>query len=91
MYSGGGESEGKAVIVRNDANSSTANTAAAANVTPSENNTSNIGQSSAPTNVEPTPVQTSTGTPAKESKKTPGFELLCGITALIAVSLYRRS
>jgi uncharacterized repeat protein (TIGR01451 family) len=85
--SGGGESEGKAVIVRNDANSSTANTAAAANVSPTENNN---GQSSTPANVEPTPVQTSTGTPAKESKKTPGFEPLCGIIGLLVVYLYRR-
>jgi len=85
--SGGGESEGKAVIVRNDANSSTVNTAAAANVSPTENNNE---QSSTPANVEPTPVQTSTGTPAKESKKTPGFELLCGITGLLVVCLYRR-
>ena len=71
-------------------NSSTANTAAAANVTPTETNTSNVGQSSTPANAEPTPVQTATGTPAKESKKTPGFELLCGITGLLAVFLYRR-
>jgi uncharacterized repeat protein (TIGR01451 family) len=85
--SGGGNSEGKAVVVTNDANGSPANTAAPANVSPTETNN---GQSSTPANVEPTPVQTTTGTPAKESKKTPGFELFCGITGLLAVYLYRR-
>lgn len=43
-----------------------------------------------PADVEPTPVQTTTMTPAKESKKTPGFKLLCVITELLGVYLYRR-
>jgi uncharacterized repeat protein (TIGR01451 family) len=89
--SGGGNSGGKAVIVGNEVNGSTANKAAATNVTPNENNTSSIVQSGTPVNVEPIPVQTSTGTTAKESKKTPGFELIGGITALFAaLFLYTR-
>lgn len=31
-----------------------------------------------------------TGNPANESKKTPGFEIFCGIPGLLAVYLYRR-
>ncbi len=32
-----------------------------------------------------------TGSPANESKKTPGFEIICGITGLLAVYLYRKN
>jgi PGF-CTERM protein len=36
-------------------------------------------------------VQTATSTPAKQSKKTPGFEIIFGVTALLGVTyLYRR-
>ena len=43
-------------------------------------------------NVEQTPEQqNNTSILAKESKSTPGFETICGITGLLAVFLYRRN
>ena len=84
---GGGGSIGRATV---DGSHSTVNTIAAANVTQPENNTSNIEQST-PANIDQTPVPKATSTPAKQSKKTPGFETICGITALFAaVFIYRR-
>ena len=42
-------------------------------------------------NVEQTPEQkNNTSTPAKESKSTPGFEIVCGIAGMLAVFLVRR-
>jgi len=32
-----------------------------------------------------------TGSPANQSKKTPGFEIICGITGLLAVYLYKKN
>jgi uncharacterized repeat protein (TIGR01451 family) len=59
------------------------------NVTPPVTITPNVVPSSTPVSVEPTPVQTATSTPAK--KKTPGFETIFGITALLgAVYLCKR-
>ena len=82
----GGGSIGHATVV----SSSTVNTSAAANVTQPETNTSNVEQSSTPTNVQ-TPEPKATSTPAKQSKRTPGFEIISGVTALLgAVYLYRR-
>ncbi|MDQ1252134.1 MAG: hypothetical protein QG646_1249 [Euryarchaeota archaeon] len=86
--SGGGDSEGKAVVVKNNANvSSTANKDTASSVTPKENNK---GQSSTPANVEQAPVQTTTGTPAKEGKQVPGFEIIYGMTALLSIFRYKK-
>ncbi|MDQ1255345.1 MAG: trimeric autotransporter adhesin [Euryarchaeota archaeon] len=68
--------------------SSTANTHAVSNVTQPANNTSNIEQK--PANVEQTPGKKAASTPAKQ-RKTPGFEIVFGITALFgAVYLCRR-
>jgi hypothetical protein len=37
-------------------------------------------------NVKQTPEQKKeTSTPAKENKKTPGFEIICGVVSLLAV------
>ena len=84
--SSGGSSVGSAKV---SSSSSTANTHAASNVTQAENNTSNIEQK--PANVEQTPEKKTASTPAKQSKRTPGFEIIFGITALLgAVYLYRR-
>jgi PKD repeat protein len=87
-HSSGG-SIGSSNVISNNSDS-TANMTVSANVTPTETNTSGLEQSSTPANVEPTPVQTATSTPAKEGKKTSGFEIICGITGLLIVYLYRR-
>jgi PKD repeat protein len=94
-YSSGGSSSGsggsinRANVISN--NSSTENSNVSMNISPTQNSTSEIEQSSIPANDKPTPVQTSTSTPVKEGKKTPGFELICGITVLLAVYLYRKN
>jgi PGF-pre-PGF domain-containing protein/uncharacterized repeat protein (TIGR01451 family) len=42
-------------------------------------------------NVEQIPEQkNNTSTPEKESKSTPGFEIVCGMTGLLAVFMYRK-
>ena len=93
-HSSGGSS-GTASIVSSsssDVSGSTANTSATGNVTQSENDTSNIGQRNGNTvaNVEQTPEQKTTSTPAKQSAKTPGFEIISNIIVLFAVFLCRR-
>jgi PGF-pre-PGF domain-containing protein len=67
----------------------------ALNVTSSETQTGpNIGSlennASNEKNVKQTPEQQATNTSTKQSKKTPGFEMISGITAMLAVFLYRR-
>ena len=94
-HSSGG-SRGTAAVVSsssNDFNGSTVNTSATANVTQPENNNPGLEQSSGnkAANVEKTPEQKATSAPAKQSNKTPGFEIACGITALLAVVLYRKN
>lgn len=84
-----GDSIGKATVV-SSSSSTTTTTSASPNATQTETTTSNVVQNSTPTKAESTPIQTATETPAKEVKKTPGFELLCGITGLLAVFLYRK-
>lgn len=77
----------------NAINSSTDNTSSTANVTQTETNTSNIDQSNGntPANTEHTPAQTATTTPTTASKKSPGFEIIGDITAMLgAVYLYRK-
>jgi PGF-CTERM protein len=82
---GGGGSIGSANVV-----SSSSGSTANASVTPTETNTPGLEQTSTPTNVQ-TPEPTATSTPAKQSKKTPGFEIVTGVTALLgAIYLYRR-
>ena len=87
--SSSGGSINRANVISN--NSSTENSNVSMNISPTQNSTSEIEQSSIPANDKPTPVQTSTSTPVKEGKKTPGFELICGITVLLAVYLYRKN
>jgi PKD repeat protein len=82
-----GDSIGKATVV---SSTTTTTTSVSPNATQTETTTSNVVQNSTPAKTESTPIQTATETPAKEGKKTPGFELLCGITGLLAVFLYRR-
>ncbi len=89
---GSGGSIGRANVV---SSGSTVNTSAAANVTPTETNTSNIKQSSTPTNVEQTTKQTTEQTPSpntsgKGSTKASGFETLFGIVSLLVVFLHKR-
>jgi uncharacterized repeat protein (TIGR01451 family) len=82
--SGGGSSGGSSGGSR----SSTA-TNTTPNVTQTETSTPNVVPSTTPVSVQPTPVQTATSTPAK--KKTPGFEIISAVTALLgAIYLYRR-
>src|SRR5664280_2207160 len=93
--SSGADSFRKARIVssNNDISSSSDNTNATGNATQPENNTLGLKQNNGTTaaNVKQTPEQTqNTSTPARESKNTPGFEIFSGITALLAVILYRR-
>jgi uncharacterized repeat protein (TIGR01451 family) len=84
-----GGSIGTANVVSSNSGS-TGITSAAPYVKQTENSASNVGQSNTPAD-EPTPVQTATTKPVKQSKKTPGFEIISGITALLgAVYLYRR-
>ena len=82
-----------AVVVSNSTVSPTGKTNATGNatVTQAQNNTP-VEQNTESTaaNVEQTPEQNTTGTPAKESKGIPGFEIVCGITGLLAVFLFRR-
>ena len=82
----------QAINSNNADKGSTEVTSATALVTQPETNTSNIGQSNGntPANTEQTPVQTATSTPAKQSTKTPGFEIISGITAMFAVFLLRK-
>jgi methanogen extracellular protein (TIGR04279 family)/PGF-CTERM protein/uncharacterized repeat protein (TIGR01451 family) len=85
---GGGGSSGSANAV--SSSSSTTNTTATPNVTPTVTNTPGLEQTSTSTNVQ-TPEPTATSTPAKQSKKTPGFEIVSGVTALLgAIYLFRR-
>ncbi len=86
---GSGKSSGGSIGSANVVgSSSTANTHAVSNVTQPANNTSNIEQK--PANVEQTPEKKAASTPAKQ-RKTPGFEIIFGITALFgAVYLCRR-
>ena len=93
-HSSGGSS-GTATVVSsssNYVNGSTVNTSAASNVTQPENNNMGLEQSNRnkEANVEKTPEQKATSSPAKQSTKTPGFEIISGITALLALVLYRR-
>ena len=84
-----GKSSGVAIV-----NSSTVSdkTNATWTVIQPENNTPGPEQNTEATaaNVEQTPEKTDTSTPAKESKRTPGFEIISGIVGLFAVFLYRR-
>ena len=55
------------------------------------NDTQNKSNGSIVANVDQTAEKKdNTSTPAKESKSTPGFEIMCGMTAMLAVYLYRR-
>jgi uncharacterized repeat protein (TIGR01451 family) len=82
---GSGGSIGSANVV-----SSSSGSTPNASVTQTETNTPGLEQTSTPTNVQ-TPEPTATSTPAKQSKKTPGFEIVTGVTALLgAIYLYRR-
>ena len=55
------------------------------------NDTQNKSNESTVANVDRTAEKKdNTSTPAKESKSTPGFEIMCGMTVMLAVYLYRR-
>ena len=55
------------------------------------NDTQNKSDGSTVANIDQTAEKKdNTNTPAKESKSTPGFEIMCGMTAMLAVYLYRR-
>ncbi|RPJ75960.1 MAG: PKD domain-containing protein, partial [Alphaproteobacteria bacterium] len=72
---------------------STGETTSTGNVIQPENNTQNQEQDNLTTaaNVEQTPQKKNeTKAPAKQSKKTPGFGIMFGITGLLAVFLFRR-
>jgi PKD repeat protein len=83
---GGGSSVGSANVV--SSSSSTASTPASPNATPTV--TSTPVQSTTPSS-EPTPAKNNTSKPVQPGKRTPGFEVISGITALLgAIYLYRR-
>jgi len=85
-----GNSSG-AAIVNSSAVSDKTN--ATGTVIQPENNTPAPEQNTETTaaNIEQTPEKkTDTSTPTKESKRTPGFEIISGIVGLCAVFLYRR-
>jgi PKD repeat protein len=86
--SGNGNSEGKAIVVRgSNTSNSTDNTNAVGTIMQSENYTQSFGQNDgiAEANVEQTPEQKKAATtPAKESKKTHGFEIIYGVVSLLA-------
>ncbi|MDR7667316.1 PKD domain-containing protein, partial [Methanosarcina sp. Z-7115] len=90
--SGGGSSHssGGSIGSANVVGSSSTDSTGTTNVTKPKNNISNIEPRTKSVNVEPTSVQTATSISAKQSKKTPSFEIISGITALLAVYLYRR-
>jgi uncharacterized repeat protein (TIGR01451 family) len=94
--SGGSGGSGSAVVSSSTVSSTgktdaTGNAIGNATVIPTQNNTTNVEQSSTPANVEQTPEQAqNTSTPEKESKKTPGFGLVSCIIGLSAVFLYRK-
>lgn len=72
-------------------NSSTNHTRATADVTQTETNNPGLEQSSTPANPEKTPAQTATTTLTTASMKSPGFEIIGGITTMLSVVyLYRR-
>ena len=83
---GGGSSVGSANVV--SSSSSTASTPASPNAT--QTVTSTPVQSTTPSS-EPTPAKNNTSKPVQPGKRTPGFEVISGITALLgAIYLYRR-
>ena len=91
------EGTGHAVVVSSsEVSSSTATETgiqpAAGNKTPlAVNDTQNKSDGSTVANVDQTAEKKdNTSTPAKESKSTPGFEIMCGMTAMLAVYLYTR-
>ena len=90
--SSGGSSSG--VIVKNsEVSNSTGKTNATGTVIQPKNKTQGLEQNTETTaaNVEQTPEQkNNTSTPAKENKRTPGFEIIFGIVGLFSVFLYRR-
>ncbi|MCO5383738.1 MAG: hypothetical protein NHB15_18045 [Methanosarcina barkeri] len=79
--------EGKAIVVRgSNASNSTDNTNSAGTIMQSENNTQSVGQNdgTAEANVERTSGQKKAATtPAKESKKAHGFEIIYGFVSLL--------
>jgi PKD repeat protein len=73
--------------------SSTGNTSATGTAVIQPENKTQVEQKTETTaaNFEQTPEQkNNTSTPTKESKRTPGFEIISGIVGLCAVFLYRR-
>ena len=91
--SGSSYGSNSAVIASSSAvSSSTGKTNATETVIQPENNTPGLEQNNGKTaNVEQTPEQkNNTNNPAKESKRTPGFGIICEITTLLAVFLYKR-
>ncbi len=87
-HSSGGSSSG-VIVKSSEVSNSTGKTNATGTVIQPENKTQ-VEQKTETTaaNVEQTPEQKST--PAKESKRTPGFEIIFGIVGLFSVFLYRR-
>jgi len=91
---GGGT--GHAVVVSSsEVNSSTGktNTIGTATVIQSQNSTLASKQSdenTAAKTEQKSEQKNNTNVPAKESKSTPGFEIVCGMTTMLAVYLYRR-
>ncbi len=88
-HSSGGSSGSANVI---GSSSGSTNTSTTANVTQPENNTSGLDQNNEnkEANVVQTPKPKATSTPVKRSTRTPGFEIMFGIIALLAALLYRR-
>jgi PKD repeat protein len=91
---GGGT--GHAVVVSSsEVNSSTGktNTTGTATVIQSQNSTlapKQSNENTAAKTEQKSEQKNNTNVSAKESKSTPGFEIVCGMTAMLAVYLYRR-
>ena len=82
----GGSSVGSANVV---SSSSSTTTPASPNATQTVTSTPSVVQT--PPASEPTPAKNNTSKPVQPVKRTPGFEVISGITALLgAIYLYRR-
>jgi uncharacterized repeat protein (TIGR01451 family) len=87
--SSGGSFNGGSSGSANVVSSSTASTPASPNATQTATSTPSVVQSTTPG--EPTPAKNNTSKPVQPGKRTPGFEIVGGITALLgAIYLYRR-
>jgi trimeric autotransporter adhesin len=80
VYSSGGSS--RSSTVTNDTNNTTSKITQIETITPT------VAPNTTPASIESTPLQIATSNTTKQ--KTPGFEIISAVTALLAVLLFRR-